>query len=445
MKKSTESVAASSPTWEGLEAFARRGMQTLLQQVLEAEVDELLARGRYERRTGVDAPLGYRNGFGKPRRLSLSNGTITLRRPRVRGLSERFESRLRPAFKRRTEEVGRLLPELYLHGLAQGDFDLALRGLLGDGAPLSAPSIARLKAGWQAEYELWTTRPLAALEVVYLWVDGVYVKAGLEKDKAAILVVPAALRDGRKVILAVESGYRESTESWAAILRDLKQRGLPAPKLVIGDGHLGIWGGLAAVFPEAKEQRCWNHRILNILDKLPLKRHGEARSLLTKIPYAETRQDAERQKRAFQAWCAKRGHADVGRALDRDWERMVTFYAFPREHWKHVEPGGVAVRGGAAAHGRGEALQEGRERDRGDLEDAAHRREDLPAPRRARVARGRRERRRLRQRSARCEPRREEGRRLISFTHVLTEPRVRSDRRPVRGRCPRPRVQVRDL
>jgi transposase-like protein len=335
-KKSIESGEESRAEWETLEAFARQGVQRLLQRVLEEEVDELLGRGRYERRTAVDAPSGYRNGFGKPRRLSLSSGTITLQRPRVRGLSERFESRLLPAFKRRTEEVGRLLPELYLHGLAHGDFDLALRGLLGDGAPLSAPSIARLKAGWHAEYDLWKTRAVAELEVVYLWVDGVYVKAGLEKDKAAILVVLAALRDGQKVILAVESGYRESTEGWAAILRDLKRRGLQAPKLVIGDGHLGIWGALAAVFPEAKEQRCWNHRLLNILDKLPRTRQAEARSLLTKIPYAETREEADRRKRAFQAWCTKRGHAEVGHALDRDWERMVTFYQFPREHWKHL-------------------------------------------------------------------------------------------------------------
>jgi putative transposase len=335
-EKSTEVVAASSPTWETLEGFARASMQQLLQRMLEEEVDGVLGRPRYERRDAVDAPPGYRNGFGTPRRLSLSNGTITLRRPRVRGLSERFESRLVPAFKRRTEEVGRLLPELYLHGLAQGDFDLALRGLLGDGAPLSAPSIARLKASWQAEYDLWKSRSVEELEVVYLWVDGVYVKAGLEKDKAAILVVLAALRDGQKVILAVESGYRESTDSWSAILRDLKRRGLRAPKLVIGDGHLGIWGALAAVFPEAKEQRGWNHRLLNVLDKLPLKRQPEARSLLTQIPYAETREEAERQKRAFQAWCSKRGHAEVGRALDRDWERMVTFYHFPREHWTHL-------------------------------------------------------------------------------------------------------------
>jgi putative transposase len=335
-EQSTETGAASSPTWETLEAFARQSMQQLLQRMLEEEVDGILGRARYERRGPVDTVVGYRNGFGKPRRLSLSNGTITLRRPRVRGLPERFESRLLPAFQRRTEEVGRLLPELYLHGLAQGDFDLALRGLLGDGAPLSAPSIARLKAGWQAEYDLWKTRAVDDLEVVYLWVDGVYVKAGLEKDKAAILVVLAALRTGQKVILAVESGYRESTESWAAILRDLKRRGLQPPKLVIGDGHLGIWGALAAVFPEAKEQRCWNHRLLNILDKLPLKQQAEARSLLTQIPYAETREEAERQKRMFQAWCTRRAHPDVGRALERDWERMVTFYQFPREHWKHL-------------------------------------------------------------------------------------------------------------
>jgi len=335
-EKSTETVGTSSPTWETLEAFARQSMQQLLQRLLEEEVDGLLGRRRYERREAVDPAAGYRNGFGKPRRVSLSSGTLTVRRPRVRGLTERFESRLLPAFKRHTEEVGRLLPELYLHGLALGDFDLALRGLLGDGAPLSAASIARLKAGWQAEYELWRTRAVADLEVVYLWVDGIYVKAGLEKDKAAMLVVLAGLRDGRKVILAVESGYRESTESWAALLRDLKRRGLRAPKVVIGDGHLGIWGALTAIFPEAAEQRCWNHRIMNVLDKLPRTRQAEARSLLTKIPYATTREEAERQKQAFQAWCTKRGLAEVGRRLDRDWERMMTFYQFPQEHWKHL-------------------------------------------------------------------------------------------------------------
>src|SRR5712692_997682 len=260
-EQSTEGRIESRAEWPTLETFARGQIQRWLQQILEEEVTELLGRDKSVRRAPIDAPVGHRNGYGKPRRVTFSSGTVTVRRPRVRGLAERFESQVLPLFKRRTEEVGRLLPELYLHGLAEGDFDLALRGLLGAGAPLSASAIARLKAGWQADYDAWRTRSVADLEPVYLWVDGVYVKAGLEKDKAAMLVVIAGLRDGRKVVLAVESGARESTASWSAILRDLKQRGLRSPRLVIGDGHLGIWGALANVFPAAAEQRCWNHRI----------------------------------------------------------------------------------------------------------------------------------------------------------------------------------------
>ena len=200
-------VAESRPCWEALERYARQSIQHWLQQLSEEEVEEVVGRGRYTRREGVDAPPGYRNGWGKPRRLSLTSGTITVRRPRVRGLEACFESRLLPLFKRRTEEVGRRLPQLYLHGPAHGDFDLALRGLLGTAAPLSAASIARLKASWQAEHESWKGRRLDELEPVYVWADGIYVKAGLDKDKAAMLVLIAALRDGRKVVLAVDSGY----------------------------------------------------------------------------------------------------------------------------------------------------------------------------------------------------------------------------------------------
>jgi len=335
-EQNTEAPVASRPTWETLERFARDGIQVWLQRLLEEEVTELLGREKSRRRAPVDAAVGYRNGHGKARRVTFSSGTVTVCRPRVRGLSDRFESRVLPLFKRRTEEVGRLLPELYLHGLAEGDFDLALRGLLGDGAPLSASSVARLKDVWHAEYETWRTRSLAALEPVYLWVDGIYVKAGLEREKAAMLVVMAGLRDGRKVVLAVDSGARESTDSWSAILRELKQRGLRCPRLVIGDGHLGIWGALANVFPAAAEQRCWNHRIVNVLDKVPLKAQAQAKLLLTRIPYAETREEAERLKRAFGAWCEKRGYRDAVRILEHDWERMVTFYAFPNAHWKHL-------------------------------------------------------------------------------------------------------------
>ena len=186
MKESTlESVVLSMPTWETLEDWARSSVQGLLQRVLEEEVTELLGRTRYQRRSDVDAHPGSRNGHGKPRRLSLMSGTIKVRRPRVRGLEERFESRLLPLFMRRTQEVTQMLPELYLHGLSQGDFELALRGLLGDGAPLSSSSIARLRAKWEEEFETWQERRLDDRELVYAWADGIYVKAGLEKDKAS--------------------------------------------------------------------------------------------------------------------------------------------------------------------------------------------------------------------------------------------------------------------
>lgn len=335
-KYSKSSIPPSRPTWESLETFARQGVQQLLQKLLEEEVTELLGRERSERRSGVDGQDGYRNGYGKPRQLTMSSGTITIKRPRVRGLEERFESTILPLFKRQTKEIGQLLPELYLHGLSEGDFDLALRGLLGEGAPLSASSIARLKEGWQGEYEAWKKQSLKDVEAVYLWVDGVYVKAGLEKEKAALLVVVAGLRDGQKQVLAVEAGHRESTESWAAILRDLKGRGLETPTLVVGDGALGIWGGLASVYPEAKEQRCWNHRIINILDKLSKKQQRQAKLILTRIPYAETREQAEKLKKEFQTWCERKGAGEAGRLLDHDWERMVCFYAFPKQHWKHL-------------------------------------------------------------------------------------------------------------
>jgi transposase-like protein len=254
----------------------------------------------------------------------------------VRGLDERFESRILPLFQRRTQAVGQLLPELYLHGLSSGDFDLALRGLLGEGAPLSASSIARLKAGWQQEYEEWNRRSLADQPVVYLWVDGIYVKAGLEKEKAALLVVIGALADGRKVVLAVQSGQRESTERWSALLRDLKQRGMKAPRLVIGDGHLGIWGALANVFPDAAEQRCWNHRMVNVLDRVAKKHQPQAKVWLRQVMYAETRETATQLKRKFQKWCEQMGCRAAGELLDDDWDRLVAYYDFPEEHWKHL-------------------------------------------------------------------------------------------------------------
>lgn len=336
MKKYTEKQSTMPmPTWETLEAFVREHIQALIQQVLEEEVTAFLGREKHVRRQAVDGHRGYRNGFGKPRRVTLQGGTIEVRRPRLRGLEERFESRILPLFRRRTAAVGEAMRELYLHGLAQGDFTLALRGLLGEGAPLSAASVARLQGKWQAEYDQWCMRRLDDRELVYAWLDGVYVKAGLEKEKAALLVVIGAMSDGRKEVLAVTPGYRESVESWAGVLRDLRDRGLAVPKLVVADGNLGAWGAIAQLWPETAEQRCWNHKILNVLDKLPKRVQSQARSFLTEIPYAPSRAEAEKKRDVFIRRYG-RDYPEAARCLCDDWERMVTFYQFPKEHWRHI-------------------------------------------------------------------------------------------------------------
>jgi transposase-like protein len=325
--------STSSPTWRTLETFIRDQVQTCLQRVLDEEVDDLLGRGRHERRA-ADA-VGYRNGYGKPRRVALMNGTITVRRPRVRGLDARFESRILPLFQRRTPEVAKLLPALYLHGLSSGDFTLALRGLLGDSAPLSASSVQRLTEDWQRDYAQWRREDLTPLEPVYVWADGIYVKAGLESTKAALLVLIAALADGSKVVLAVESGHRESTESWAEILRDLTARGLRAPACVIGDGALGLWNAVGQVWPQAAEQRCWNHKLRNVVDAVPLKQQADVQAAVQRIAAAESVATAEEERQRFHRAYRLRFPKACDR-LDRDWARMLTYYQFPKEHWRHL-------------------------------------------------------------------------------------------------------------
>ena len=236
-KESTESRSESRPEWEQLEDWVRSQVQRLIQELLEEEVTAFLGRAKSALRSDSDSDTGYRNGYGRARRLTLSSGTIQLRRPRVRDTEEQFESRLLPLFVNRTRKVAELIPELYLHGLSEGDFDLALRGLLGEDAPVSASTVARLKSKWNDELAQWRSRPLDDLEVVYMWVDGVYVKAGLEKEKAAVLVVMAALSDGSKMVVSAVPGYRESTENWSEVLRDMRRRGLECPRLVVGDGQ----------------------------------------------------------------------------------------------------------------------------------------------------------------------------------------------------------------
>lgn len=331
---STQNPAYS---FHALEQLVRERVQAFVQEIIDEEASSFLGRARYERRSDqVDATPGSRNGRGKPRRLAMMGGTITVRRPRLRGTLDRFESKILPLFQRRTKELGELLPELYLHGLAKGDFELALRGLLGDAAPLSRTSIDRLKAKWQLEYDAWKKRDLSGLRVVYQWADGIYVRAGLDKEKAALLVIIGALDNGDKVFLALESGYRESKDSWAELLRDLKARGLKLGRLTVADGHLGIWSALHEIHPEGDEQRCWNHRIRNVLDALPKKLRPEAKEEITKIPYAESLSECTRLRDHFVRKYRLAGQKKASDKLLHDWERMTAFYRYPIEHWRHL-------------------------------------------------------------------------------------------------------------
>ena len=414
---------AATIACETLEAWVREQARDMIQQALEEEVTELLGRMKSERRAAVDAPPGYRNGYGKPRPLAMSSGTIEVRRPRVRGLEERFESRVLPLFQRRTREVGELIPELYLHGLAEGDFELALRGLLGDGAPLSKSSVGQLRARWTAEHEAWSRRPLEGHEPVYAWAGGIYVTAGLEKDKAALLVVIGAMSDGTKEVLAVTPGYRESVASWSAVLRDLKARGLVTPRLLVADGNLGIWGAAREVWPEAAEQRCWNHKTTNVLDRLPKREQAVAREMLRAAAYAPSRAAAVRARKAFGARYADTQPQGGVRARGRlgPHDRLLRLsgeaLAAPEDDQRRGEP----VRLGPAAHDGRQAVQAGRQRHGADLAALGGGREAVPEAQRSRAAAGRVRGKKVRGRKAR--PRGSgEDRRLMTFTHLLTRP-----------------------
>jgi transposase-like protein len=233
--------------------------------------------------------------------------------------------------------VDAVLLELYLHGLSLGDFDLALRGLLGDKAPISSSTLARLKESWLEEFKSWKAQSLKSCQVVYVWVDGIYVKAGLEGEKSCLLVALAGLSDGSKVFIAIESGYRESKESWAALLRDLKQRGLQSPRLVIGDGALGIWSALSEIFPLSQQQRCWNHRKINILNQIPDKAQPQATQLLKAVTAADSQKHALKARIQFQDWVKDKGFDKAAQLISHDWERMTAYFNFPKEHWKHLK------------------------------------------------------------------------------------------------------------
>ena len=210
-----------------------------------------------------------------------------------------------------------------------------MRGLLGDAAPLSPSSIGRLRAKWEEEFETWQERRLDDRELVYAWADGPIRQGRAGEGQGGVAGGHRCHERRRKQVLAIRSGHRESTESWLKVLRDLRDRGLCAPVLLMADGGLPIWSAAEQVWPEAAQQRCWNHKIINVLDDLPKRVQGKARALLTQIPVAETRKEAETRRDTFAARYRERYPAAVA-TLERDWQRMVTFYDFPEQHWKHL-------------------------------------------------------------------------------------------------------------
>lgn len=323
-----ESVEATDFVGD-LDVIAREGARRLLASVLEAEVTEFLGRQRYER---AETRGGYRNGYGKERRVTLGTGTVAVRAPRVRQSTEPFSSEVLPAWQRRSKVVQALIPELYVQGLATGDFEPALRGLLGETASLSPSTVVRLKAQWESEYEAWRKRSLGDHEYVYVWCDGVYPKAGLQGDKTAFLVVLGVNENGEKEPLAIVEGYRESTESWAEVLRDLKARGLSDPKLFCGDGALGLWGAVDQVYPKADHQRCWCHKMRNVLTHFPKRRHEDVKHLLHQMYDADTRGQAQTLMVQF----ADRYNREYPRAVEcllKDQDALLTYFDYPQEHW----------------------------------------------------------------------------------------------------------------
>jgi len=331
-------ISTEDPLTEVLRLGARR----LLAEAIEAEVSAFIADYADLVDEGGRRRV-VRHGYLPEREVQTGIGGISVRRPRVRdrapdaGGSIRFTSSILPPYLRRARSIEALLPWLYLKGVSTGDFGEALAALLGPDAPgLSPTTIARLKAAWTDEYERWTRRDLSAKRYVYFWADGVYFSPRLDHDKQCLLVIIGADERGTKDIVGLSDGYRESEQSWRELLLDLKRRGLVVPpELATGDGALGFWKALRQVYGETREQRCWVHKTANILNKLPKSLQGKAKGHLQDIWMAETRADAEAAFDFFvEAYGAK--YDKAVECLTRDRDRLLTFYDFPAEHWKHI-------------------------------------------------------------------------------------------------------------
>jgi transposase-like protein len=306
-----------------LDALVREGARRMLVAALKAEVDEYVAQ-HADHRDEVGHALVVRNGVAEPRTVTTAAGELEIQTPRVHDRREgrRFTSAILPPWARRSPKVTEVLPVLYLRGISTRDFEPALAEFFGSEAGLSASTVQRLTREWCHELAAFQQRDLSQVDYVYLWADGVHFNIRLEHERLCCLVLIGVRADGHKELVAVGDGYRESTESWSELLRDLKRRGMRAPVLAIGDGALGFWGALREVFPESREQRCWVHKVANVLDAVPS-------SLQPKVKAADQALDQ------FQATYSAKYPKAVDKVI-KDRDVLLTHFDFPADHWVHL-------------------------------------------------------------------------------------------------------------
>jgi len=325
-----------------IDDIVREGARRMLAEALQAEVDAYIARFSAER-DERGRRLVVRNGSHQAREVLTSAGAVGVVAPRVNdrridpdtGERAKFSSAILPPWCRKTPKINEVLPLLYLHGLSTSDFGPALGQFLGSSAGLSSSVITKLTETWRAEQRAFAARDLSDVDYVYLWVDGVHVNIRLEEHKLCLLVLIGVRADGRKELVALADGYRESTESWADLLRDCARRGMRAPVLAVGDGALGFWGALREVFPQAREQRCWFHKIANVLGALPKSAHPGAKKALAEIWNAEDKNHARAAAKAFDAAYGAKFPKAVAKITD-DLEELLAVYDYPAEHWVHL-------------------------------------------------------------------------------------------------------------
>ncbi len=343
-ESSVVSIQSPETPRDALTEVLREGAQRLLAEAVEAEVEAFLAEYG-ELRDAEDRQRVVRNGHLPEREIQSGVGGVKVRVPRVRdrgvaaesGESIRFRSSLVPPYLRRTKSVEELLPWLYLKGISTGDFSEALSALLGPDAPgLSPTTISRLKQGWTQEYETWRLRELSGKRYVYVWADGIYCNVRFDDARLCLLLLIGATEDGKKELIAVEDGYRESEQSWLELLMGLKARGLEMePKLAVGDGALGFWKALAQVYGNTRPQRCWVHKTGNVLNYLPKSVQPKAKQALHQIWMAATRDEAERAFDVFLETYREK-YPKAAACLAKDRTELLAFYDFPAEHWAHL-------------------------------------------------------------------------------------------------------------